>query len=544
MHQRRVASWRSRRPLGLPKPNQNCSMLFVAAALTLMACSTSASDDLIPDGREEGGNDLAAFKRTLAEDQNSYFLRPIFVLDPFEENPDLSQYGIFAPEDVPPEDSGSLEQPPSVGQDIDKSQSDQEEPEDLSMTQREESEEEFSVGSDTFDEEDATFGTETASDDDEVVPSEELSEEGGEEEADTSLNEASTNAANATIEAADKRDVEANTTNLEANTTNVVIEVPAEEELSKGTNTMATTTTTFPPDDEHPIEQETAIEDDELTEFLSRFGAKASAELPNHHYHHTSHCGVWGQRHDTKRADLSVLYLLFQDVVVGDGDSTREDGQEEDESFSSFVRQQLEEYQQERLDSLTQPQTISGASPESTTVPSMVDEVDESLLDNENEPRSESAEYAQESSSKDFVDGLDDIDKLFEEVDVPEELDHGTSIQEILNSSGRRIIIKRIAVGLKTAKQWTINIWRIGKSKVTDKEAWQRLGQQTLDTSKKIWSMTNELVDNLLDRDSMDIDNDYKREFEAHKRTDDNLTPEEEEEIRRWLEQAAAESTR
>ncbi|GKY95138.1 hypothetical protein MPSEU_000477700 [Mayamaea pseudoterrestris] len=57
--------------------------------------------------------------------------------------------------------------------------------------------------------------------------------------------------------------------------------------------------------------------------------------------------------------------------------------------------------------------------------------------------------------TNEFVDGLDDIDKFFEGVDAPEELDvgAGTSIREVLMRQGTRIIIKRTKMGLELIRR-------------------------------------------------------------------------------------------
>ena len=65
------------------------------------------------------------------------------------------------------------------------------------------------------------------------------------------------------------------------------------------------------------------------------------------------------------------------------------------------------------------------------------------------------------SVNHEFVEGLDDIDKLFEGVDPPDELDvgaAGSSMQEVLMGQGTRILLKRISIGAQLVKKTTISL--------------------------------------------------------------------------------------
>ena len=67
------------------------------------------------------------------------------------------------------------------------------------------------------------------------------------------------------------------------------------------------------------------------------------------------------------------------------------------------------------------------------------------------------AKIQQATGSSDFVEGLDDIDKFFEETDAPEELDvgySGSSIQEVLMGKGREILVKRVRLGVEIVKNF------------------------------------------------------------------------------------------
>mmetsp|Transcript_32663 Transcript_32663/g.79206 ORF Transcript_32663/g.79206 Transcript_32663/m.79206 type:complete len:665 (+) Transcript_32663:61-2055(+) len=57
--------------------------------------------------------------------------------------------------------------------------------------------------------------------------------------------------------------------------------------------------------------------------------------------------------------------------------------------------------------------------------------------------------------NSDFVEGLDDIDKFFEGVDPPDELDvgaSGSSMQDMLMKKGKEILIKRFRMGIKIVR--------------------------------------------------------------------------------------------
>jgi len=85
---------------------------------------------------------------------------------------------------------------------------------------------------------------------------------------------------------------------------------------------------------------------------------------------------------------------------------------------------------------------------------------------------SASGESSSTNANREFVTGLDELDKLFESVSPPDELDvgaDGQSIQEVLTSQGIKIIAKRARGAWKNVRGWFENSvqgalpqWRVG----------------------------------------------------------------------------------
>lgn len=85
--------------------------------------------------------------------------------------------------------------------------------------------------------------------------------------------------------------------------------------------------------------------------------------------------------------------------------------------------------------------------------PSVLDEADEP---NPANLQPTAKEVKSKSVNAEFVEGLDDINKLFEGVDPPDELDVGavgSSIQEVLMGKGAQIVSKRVAQGLREVRK-------------------------------------------------------------------------------------------
>jgi hypothetical protein len=137
------------------------------------------------------------------------------------------------------------------------------------------------------------------------------------------------------------------------------------------------------------------------------------------------YCGVWGDYSFGRRrpADLSILYQLFGDEVVL-GDDGNGSGQDPKVGMSDAAFENLS--LEDKVD--TEPQKAQAIKQSEITV------------EDSAEPK---------SANNEFVAGLDDIDKLFEGIDPPDELDvgaDGTSIQEVLMGSATRVLIKRVSV--------------------------------------------------------------------------------------------------
>ena len=130
------------------------------------------------------------------------------------------------------------------------------------------------------------------------------------------------------------------------------------------------------------------------------------------------------------------------------------------------------------------------------------------------------------SVNSEFVDGLDDIDKFFQSVDPPDELDvgaAGSSIQEVLVGQSVKIVLNRVKLGFRFVRK------RLGKVKARlDKYVSRRTTQDgevalitredikaTVDNLKRLGKQTLRTVKNLVDDlfadeeegDVYDIDN-------------------------------------
>lgn len=139
-----------------------------------------------------------------------------------------------------------------------------------------------------------------------------------------------------------------------------------------------------------------------------------------------THCSVWGH-FDVARgrpASLDILYQLFQENVAGNGTL------DELSKRSEYIPKNQSIPIVESTDSRLSNRTKGASSP-----------VEASAVDDATERK---------ATNNEFVAGLDDIDKLFEGIEPPDELDvgvDGTSIQEVLMGSATRVLLKRVSVG-------------------------------------------------------------------------------------------------
>jgi hypothetical protein len=142
------------------------------------------------------------------------------------------------------------------------------------------------------------------------------------------------------------------------------------------------------------------------------------SESPEAETRYQPKCGVWGVcRTGSRYANLSVLALLFRDL-----------------------------FQKDEAEAVAMLKDLAS----SVTVPmqSVLDKIHN--VSEEIGEMADSVDRIKKSPNSEFVEGLDDIDKFFEGVDVPDELDVGavgSSIQEVLMGQGTQIVIKRLKMG-------------------------------------------------------------------------------------------------
>jgi hypothetical protein len=137
------------------------------------------------------------------------------------------------------------------------------------------------------------------------------------------------------------------------------------------------------------------------------------------------YCGVWGMYRVERRsyADLQVLSLLYEDLL------------RLDEAGASEYLESLASSSSAKLDST----------------------LDEDLTGKERNAEKQGADSNGNSSNKrsvntQFVEGLDDIHKLFEGVDPLDVGAAGSSMQEVLMGQGTRIVIKRVSMAFRAVR--------------------------------------------------------------------------------------------
>eukprot|EP00797_Seminavis_robusta_P017284 Sro2582_g331870.2 (357) ;mRNA; f:6017-7087 len=170
--------------------------------------------------------------------------------------------------------------------------------------------------------------------------------------------------------------------------------------------------------------KETPSKDDSSTKKAPDDSNKKSASEPSYK--------GWGQYTGKRYADLYILGLAFDKNLVEDGEAR----------YKKVF---------EPIDDLVIPTRYT------EIMGSVVDdEIKVTSSDDGENTKTESPTTTMDnlkerlSPNSDFVEGLDDIDKFFEGVDPPDELDvgaGGTSIQEVLMGQTTKIIIKRIVRG-------------------------------------------------------------------------------------------------
>jgi hypothetical protein len=117
------------------------------------------------------------------------------------------------------------------------------------------------------------------------------------------------------------------------------------------------------------------------------------------------------------------------------------------------------------------------------------------------------------SPNAEFVEGLDDLDKFFEGVDPPDELDvgaGGSSIQEVLMGQTSKIIFKRVVLGSqyvgKTVKAVSKRIHEYFADEKRElpkvnKEQFTRAGKWAVEKSRSLWENARFLFEDLFGGD-------------------------------------------
>lgn len=116
---------------------------------------------------------------------------------------------------------------------------------------------------------------------------------------------------------------------------------------------------------------------------------------------------------------------------------------------------------------------------------------------------SQSTEIQDESSSSantDFVVGLDDIHKFFEDVDPPDELDPGAgglSLEEVLKAQGIQIIKTRMNKSIQSIKKGVNKVRTKFDEHFGDNEGVQAFGRWCANTKEKILQVKEDCVENV-----------------------------------------------
>jgi len=178
-------------------------------------------------------------------------------------------------------------------------------------------------------------------------------------------------------------------------------------------------------------------------------------------------CGVWGSFSSRRGAasslpatNLEVLYLLFQDIELGPREETVATIPSASEMASSITN---DAFQQAKRGNI-----VGGESPSISNGTASTTADDGSRSEHEAGIGGGSS-----NPSNEFVDGLDDIDKFFQNVDAPDELDvgaGGSSIQEVLMGQGSQILLKRIKMGLDAIRKTFVITKQMVRKQLADQE--------------------------------------------------------------------------
>lgn len=141
--------------------------------------------------------------------------------------------------------------------------------------------------------------------------------------------------------------------------------------------------------------------------------------------------------------------------------------------------------------------------------------------DNNSTPDTESVNSSNSNDvNMDFVEGLDDLDKFFEGVDPPDELDvgaSGSSMQDMLMQKGKEILTKRFMLGVRFLRQGveTTKGKVLKRLQTTKEKVWAKLtadtdgnidlkviAVQVLKTTKTTYDKVVAFIDDLIDGES------------------------------------------
>jgi hypothetical protein len=237
-------------------------------------------------------------------------------------------------------------------------------------------------------------------------------------------------------------------------------------------------------------------------------------------------CGVWGTVRDRRRADLKVLYSLFENIELGE--PQRKEIPNPEDWASQITEDGLKESRRGGR---------RNASDSSSTTSKTRLEQDEQSL---NETK------AAKSANSEFVDGLDDIGKFFEDVEPPDELDVGavgSSLQEVLMGQGTQIILKRLRMGLHfvrttflTAKDMFAQrfIDEDGNLTIVDQERLEAVAAGVWKFSKRLYHEAQTFVDRLVERG---IAGGLSREYEEEDDASSVTPPTNNDDVRELLRQ-------
>jgi hypothetical protein len=213
----------------------------------------------------------------------------------------------------------------------------------------------------------------------------------------------------------------------------------------------------------------------------------------------------WGNFNESRRryADRDVLYELFEELYIRDHPEVQEVVRSQRgpppshqtllEEIAEARRKLIESMDDDDDDELSgseNPEARKSARKESTKT----------------EPSTGASGKGYFSVNDHFVQGMDDIDKLFEGVDPPDELDigaAGSSIQEIIMGQGTQILRKRITLGMEfvvqTARQFKTRVSRQleqlfavhATNADVDSAPWMvTLQRKAVEISKFVWAVS------------------------------------------------------